>query len=191
MPPLSEIGDHDTNRRQRIDLDRGRRELRANRAARPAERQLGLARAGFPLAQKSVELPMLAHRDHIIERRAHHVFQWTTEQVGKMSIAVEHDAVRCDGDRAFVHRLDQDAIRLVGALQREYTVAVGTRDNQRVGFAGANRVQSHLGNFEPAAKFVHFLAHRARGFFQTTGRRTGVCLVSALGDRSPRFRTTG
>ncbi len=78
------------------------------------------------------------------QRRSGHFRQRHAEHLREAPVGVEDEAVGGDRQRALAHLLDEDAIRRVGAFEREDAIAVRTGDDDRVHFTRPDRAQRLL-----------------------------------------------
>jgi hypothetical protein len=72
--------------------------------------------------------------------------------LGESAVAIENDAVGAERQGAFQHLFDENPIGLLGALETEDLIAVGTGDDERIDLAVADRGQRFLGLSKAAAK---------------------------------------
>jgi hypothetical protein len=87
-----------------------------------------------------------------IHRRPNDFVERGVEHRGKAAIRVDDDAVRGHDRRAFIHRLHQDAVRLVGAVEGIDLIPSRTGDDHRIDATGADGAQQVFGFFEARLK---------------------------------------
>ena len=164
---MLDVVEHDARQRHlHLGAIPGRRARGASGSGRSRARAW---RAGFRPRRRGRNLPIDA--PNTCSSGALH-------QVGEALVAVDDVAGHRERGRAFLHALDQRAVRRVGAAQREHApLAVFVGQQQRVDLAAVDGVQVALGLEQARAQF-----------FDARGRRCSCRhLCSAVrGPRSSR-----
>src|ERR1043165_212856 len=81
-----------------------------------------------------------------------HFFQRLFYHLGKTAVAEEDLSLINQGQRPFVHRFDQQAVRSFRPFEREDLIALRSGDHQRVHFALRDRAQGLFGFRQPRSK---------------------------------------
>ena len=82
------------------------------------------------------------------------LLQRRVDQLGEAPVAVDDVAVAGQGDGAFLHLLDQRAIRRVGAAQRVDAFAGAVGDQERIDLAVADGPQRLFGLGQSCAQLL-------------------------------------
>ena len=152
------------------------------------------------VALERLERVERALRQEAPHRAPHHLFERRLEHLREAAVAVQDGPVLAERRRPLVHRLDHDAIGVIGPLEREDARPFRPFDDERLGLSGANRLDGLLGLVEPEAQLVVLgpqalvLGAQVLGCFsghQLFSRRSSPKRVFSTFDRSPMKRRSG
>ena len=160
---LGQIGNDQAQAIDTVEMNRVHRTVGGNlRPIFGAENNLRLNPPFLGAREQSFQKPAVVGRDQSRDRRTDNLFQWRADYLRKAPVAIQNRAIERQGRSAFMHFLQQNAVRVIRAFERINLLARRCRDDQRIDLAIANRLQRTLQLFEALAQDLDLVI--ARGF---------------------------